>query len=473
MATRKHDRRGKSRKKIQPKGQVIPSEDRKRGKRKDSKRRVPDQPQIKRPQPEKDSGFSILDILDVRKALRYLLSLIEPMIPERYRRLIAIAVVLVGVGFAAYTYRWLTMSVPDIHGTVYYGSGERVAVPADGQWYICETEDSDEPLEQTHHYFKILSLSNEPYNSDQVPEDQTKDSVKVRLNITRHLKKALHKFYGRGNVRLALTFFPDDLDRRFTKKIRFNKSDLEAGKPLFTINLRAAPSTSSENRLCLKVDERVTEPRTRRNLRETMEYIKREAMRREWFLIISCKKFEQLQAEFIAYRKELEGAQDKMEREEDRYLYWPSPVQVTLGLRKKENSQTQWISVTDAQQRIPKDGEYAQGEWAVDSWETVDERNQVITEIVNNIRRTVIRNYPIRGRIKSPPDGGEESMVVLNVGSYMGVTDRETFNVLSEVGRTPIASIDVKLVSTGQECRGTIENAKTTIAYGTPVESKR
>jgi len=250
MASKKRGSRKKPKKKAGAKGEVAPFERRQHGQSEDSAGNETAQPQAPVSESSQDGSFSFSDILGLKKALYYLVSnalhylvlLVWPKMPERYRRklhlFVALAVVLIGIGgYLVYRYWVLFVGIRDICGTVYIDSNVLDAVPSEGLLYIYKLQDSNEPIFNTR--FQIRDPQVEMGDSENVSvKPQDKPRIELRLDKnTIHNRKELYKYYRMGNKYLALIFFPDQMREYTSKRIQFNEKTLKSEKPTFSFKL--------------------------------------------------------------------------------------------------------------------------------------------------------------------------------------------------------------------------------------------
>jgi hypothetical protein len=372
--------------------------------------------------------------------------------------------VLIGFGYLVHTYQWL-IGVPDICGIVYNASNFDDTLPREGRLDIYESTNSTKSIFNAN--FLIWDPQVEIGDSESVlVKPQEKRRIELRPDlITNPMRKDHYKYYRIGNTHVALTFFPARR-REFTlERIPFNKKTLKGEDSLFTFDLisKEDPWRSPCLKVCFATNEEKVDPNDRRNLEITKKLLEREAMRRGWFRIVSCKKFEEYRKRFDAYEKRHKRERVNIAVGRNpalRYLDWPTVVQVIVGFSQKD-SQTQWISVMDAQYRIPKEKDEKEGEWPVHFGETQDQMKEEIETIVDRLRRTIVRYYPIRGQITRIVEKDDYRMAILNVGSAMGVTENTRFDVLSEGTDRPTATgatVEIKVVSIGEEARGFLKN---------------
>lgn len=358
----------------------------------------------------------------------------------------------------AFTLELIGKDIPAVHGTVVNVSDEPDAIAGEGRFFIYEPPDPD--TEILNGLFEIQLPRAQQDEDGKVP---IKAGEKRRIPLVLPQTKELYGIYREGDACLVLTFFPARR-REFTlEKIRFNRKILTSEESLFAFDLigRKALWRSPPIKVCFETDEGKIDPNCLWSLERSKKLLEREAMRSGWFRIVSCKEFEKCKESFDAYVKRPERERVNIARGRDPALYyldWPTVVQVIVGL-SREDSQTQWISVTDAQNRIPKEKDEKEGEWPVHFGETQDQMKEEIEKIVNRLRRTIVRRYPIRGEIKEIVEKEDSRMAILNVGSVMGVGRDTRFDVLSEGTDRPTgATVEIRVVSTGEEARGRLKD---------------
>jgi hypothetical protein len=250
MANNNQDSRTKTENNAGAEGEVAPLKGRQNGQSEGIAGNETTKTQALASESKQDGGFSFSDILSLRKALYYLISkalhylvlLVWPKMPERYRRrlplFVALAVVLIGIGgYLVHRYWVLFVGIPDICGTVYNDSNVLDAVPSEGLLYIYELQDSNKPTFNTN--FQIRDPQVEMGNSENVSvKPQEKRRIELRLDKnTIHNRKELYKYYLMGNKYAALIFFPGQMREYTPKRIQFNEKTLKSEKPMFSFRL--------------------------------------------------------------------------------------------------------------------------------------------------------------------------------------------------------------------------------------------
>jgi hypothetical protein len=430
MASKKQDSGSKSEKKAQLKGQATPRENRQRSQARDSTKDVADQPQAQVSELEQGSGFSILDLLDVRKALRYLLSLVEPMIPERYRRKLpfcaALAVVLIGLTYSAHKYWYLIVGIPDVHLNVNNTSDEPRTLPT----YVWA-----EIVLQSGERIDGYSMKLPPPHGQGAENGSAEVGPGKRGQMhLRHPKRAnLYRIYKEGNAFLVLKFYRDagytDLMGNLGR-IQFNEIGLTSvGLP--DIQYSNGKPEWERPGICLFFGiESSADP----NIQETLKEVRRELVTsaEPFCWVVTREDYEQERDRFDAYTKRSvasAGGNNTASRYQGRSLV------ARVNIRGWSDSRERWVfEISDAQKKI-RDARVLVGcgpmrkGAAKDTILTASQKEMMFMAL----QRRIVRYYGIEGQIDEVIYRGPNDIeAFLNVGSYMGVRKDMVFNVLSD-----------------------------------------
>ena len=448
MARKRQNRANKPEKKAERKRQVARSQRRRTSRAEDNAKDVTAQPQAPVSKLKHDDGFSILDILDIRKALRYLLSLVEPRIPERYRRklpiLFALAVLLVGLAYTAHRYWYLIVGIPDIRLIANQEPGALFTLP---KYVWAEiVRQSGEPV--VGHSMEVRVTSTEVWFREIPGADngsaKTEAGKTIRMRLIHPKQRDLYAHYKQGNYFLILRFFRDsgytDLIGDLWR-IPFSKTGLKTiGLPPLNFysldgkHVLERPGIS----LLFEINKDAADPNDLKSvLRELVNATE------PFCWVANREQFRREKERYDAHAKSVAASSGPA------LPYQRRSLAAKVTIMGWSDSRKRWIfELEDAQRKI-EDGRVLV---ACGSKLTDTTKRMILTKLLEKI----VKYYGIVGQIDEviqPKDKKGKYEARLNIGSYMGVNKGMVFKVLSK-GIDPLQCGQVKIEKVPEGIRG-------------------